>query len=242
MIGIFFTFAMVMFFFYFMASQLSENGPRPEVVMINTKNTDLLLWLGACAYAYEGINIVLPTYESAKDKDSMPKLLIGITAMNTLMYIAFGILTYYAFGSDTQSLASLNLPRQSFEGKAIPVTSIIIGLMSFPLQAFVIYQTYEPKITWSSNYHVRKWQKNAVRLGVLLFTITVTWLGGNQLQNFLALVGGFCCGSLALIFPSILHLKICKPTGIDLVCDYFILVSGCVILLLSTEQAFADWQ
>merc|ERR1711870_113955 len=123
-------------------------------------------------------------------------------------------------------MATLNLPPGSFEGKMIPVISMLIGLASFPLQAFVIYQTYEPKFQWSSKHLVRKWSKNAMRSLVLLFIFTVTWLGGDQLQNFLALVGGFCCASLALIFPAMLNVVICKPQGFGLCFDWMIFACG----------------
>lgn len=172
----------------------------------------------------------------------LPKLLVSITSFNTLIYIVFGVLTYYALGDEVASLATLNLPKDSFEGKAIPMVSVLIGLVTFPLQAFVIFQTYEPKLSWSTGYMVRKWQKNAARSFVLFFTVGITWLGGNELQNFLALVGGVCCASLALIFPSRLHMQICKPTGAYRLLDCFILLAGIAILILSTTQAFASWK
>lgn len=241
LIGIGFTTIMVVFFFVFMSNELVTNGAQ-DVMMVNTQNSDLLLWLGACAYAYEGINMVLPMYESAKHKHMVPKLLVSITSFNTLVYIMFGCLTYLALGDKVESLATLNLPKGSFEGRAIPAVSVLIGLTSFPLQAFVVYQTYEPKFKWSDSYLKRKWQKNLVRILVLLFIFTVTWLGGDQLQNFLALVGGFCCASLALIFPSALNIAICKPTGFWLCMDRFIFVAGVIIMCLSVSQAFASWK
>lgn len=240
-VGIGFTIFMVFFFFYFMSDHILEFGQQP-VQIFNTRNQDWLLWLGTCAYAYEGINIVLPTYESATDKDAMPKLLVSITAFNTLVYLAFGSLTYIAFGTEVGSLATLNLPRGSLEGRAIPLVSVLIGLTSYPLQAFVIHQTYEVKVSWSNDNIVRKWQKNFTRSLLLLFTIGTTWIGGDQLQNFLALVGGFCCASLALIFPSILHILICKPRGIGLYTDAAITFAGIAILILSCSQAFASWK
>merc|ERR1712066_766456 len=90
-IGIAFTCVLVVFFFYFMSDHYLTFGLQP-VQIVNTQNADLFLWLGTCAYAYEGINIVLPTYESAKDKEAMPKLLVRITAFNTVIYIVFGCL------------------------------------------------------------------------------------------------------------------------------------------------------
>jgi len=241
LVGIAFTAFMVVFFFFYMYAHIEQNGAQ-DVMIVNTRNSDLLLWLGTCAYAYEGINVVLPLYESSRDKAYMPKLLTWITAFNTIVYIAFGCLAYVAFGDEVGNLATLNLPKGSAEGRMIPLVSAIIGLASFPLQAFVIFQTYEPKISWSSNYLKRKWQKNATRSFLLVFTFLTVQLGGDKLQNFLALVGGFCCASLALIFPSALHIRICSSTGFDLVADVFTLIAGICILLLSTVQAIISWK
>eukprot|EP00930_Biecheleria_cincta_P102688 TRINITY_DN9448_c0_g1_i1.p1 TRINITY_DN9448_c0_g1~~TRINITY_DN9448_c0_g1_i1.p1 ORF type:complete len:502 (-),score=50.34 TRINITY_DN9448_c0_g1_i1:124-1629(-) len=241
LIGIAFTAFMVVFFFIFMGSHLAAHGPEP-VVMVNTQNTDLLLWLGTTSYAYEGINVVLPLYESARSKETMPKLLSGITAFITLVYIAFGCLTYLAFGTEVASLATLNLPEGSAEAQAIPGISVIIGLASFPLQCFVIFQTYEPRLGWSTSYLKRKWQKNVTRSFVLLITFLAVQLGGDELDNFLALVGGFCCASLALIFPSALHLVICSPTGISWWADVLTFIIGLSILILSTTQALTTWK
>merc|ERR1719223_2688472 len=113
MIGIFFTWILVIFFFYFMGNKLAMADPLPESVYFDTTDNSWLLWLGACAYAYEGINIVLPTYESAKNKETVPKLLVSITSFNTLVYIAFGCITYLAFGNEVKNLATLNLPQGS---------------------------------------------------------------------------------------------------------------------------------
>mmetsp|Transcript_21546 Transcript_21546/g.38622 ORF Transcript_21546/g.38622 Transcript_21546/m.38622 type:complete len:126 (+) Transcript_21546:2-379(+) len=124
----------------------------------------------------------------------------------------------------------------------IPLVSAIIGLASFPLQAFVIFQTYEPKVAWSSSYLTRKWQKNAGRSFMLIFTFLTVQVGGDKLQNFLALVGGFCCASLALIFPSVLHLRICSPTGWSRRADIFTCAAGSSILVMSTVQALASWR
>jgi len=139
-------------------------------------------------------------------------------------------------------MVSLNLPEGSLEGRLIPATSVIIGLVSFPLQAFVVFQTYEPKLKWSGSPTAKMWQKNFGRAAVLVFTVGITWLGGDKLNNFLALVGGVCCASLALIFPSMLNLVICKPTGVAFLMDVVILLSGIAVLILSTIQAFASWK
>jgi len=241
LIGIGLAVVMAAYFFYFMSDHLSNFGPE-TVQLVNTENNDWILWLGSCAYTYEGINIVLPAFESAKDKDAMPKLLVSITALITLLYIAFGCLTYLAFGTEVQSMATLNLPRGSPEGRAVPCMSILIGLVSFPLQAFVVFQTYEVKLRWSDTYLVRKWQKNAMRSLVLLLIVTLTWMGGDKLQNFLGLVGGVCCASLGLIFPSVLNVLICKPGPVGLCMDAVIVISGVCILVMSTVQAFVSWK
>lgn len=51
------TVAMILYFLYFMTDRIATVGVQP-VQSINTANTDLLLWLGTCAYAYAGANMV----------------------------------------------------------------------------------------------------------------------------------------------------------------------------------------
>jgi len=226
---------------FFAGSQLQNDGARP-VPLINSSNADSLLWLGACAYLFEGINTVLPIYESARDKMMVPKLIVVITLFINIVYTLFGCLFYAALGDSTKDLATLNLPQGSFWGTLLPGSFALVGIFTTPVIFYVVWGMYEPYCPWSARGWLSKLQKNAVRSLVVLAVFAVTWLGGQQLQNLLALVGGLCCATLALIVPSVLHVLICKPGRLLLAQDVCIFIAGLFILVLSSAQAIASWK
>merc|ERR1719362_2046966 len=97
----------------------------------------------------------------------MPKLLVYCTLGVITLYIGFGLLFYGAFGSDVKDLATLNLPEHSFSGNLFPFLFSLVGVVTMPINCFIISQSYEPLCSWPQRYLVRKWTKNIVRLFVL---------------------------------------------------------------------------
>merc|ERR1712217_567636 len=126
-------------------------------------------------------------------------------------------------------MATLNLPPTSFRGKTLPSLYALVGIATNPINFFIIFQMYESRVSWSADPRIRAWQQNVLRILSLVAVMTLTWLGGEKLQNFLALVGGFGCATLALILPTALHVAICKPTGRVKVFDCTIFLVGVVI-------------
>lgn len=226
---------------YFASERLASKGTA-VVVMENTANADALLWLGTCGYVFELVGTVIPVYEAARDKKMVPRLLVGVTATVLVLYMSFGALFYLAFGEETGDLALFNLPEDSVAGILFPLFFCIVGVVTTPLNFFVIYQTYESHLSWPRGYHRRKWSKNAVRALIVAFAYIVTWAGGEQLQNFLALVGGLLGSNLALNLPAMLHIAICKPRGFSLAWDVLTFVVGLAVMVSSTYQAVHTWK
>lgn len=224
----------------FAAEELFERGAQPTVLVRG--GNDMILWIGSCGYIFEMISQVLPVYEAARDKETMPKLLIGVTASVLSLYIAFGFLFYSTFGDATAGLATLNLPQDSFGGVLVPLLFSLVGISSMPLNCMVLFQSYEPQVAWPQRAGVRKWSKNLVRVLICSAIFAITCLGGQELQNFLALVGGLLGCNLALCVPALLHLVICKPTGFWKVVDLVTFVVGTVIMVVSTYQSLTTWK
>mmetsp|Transcript_8429 Transcript_8429/g.21611 ORF Transcript_8429/g.21611 Transcript_8429/m.21611 type:complete len:514 (-) Transcript_8429:131-1672(-) len=241
LIGVSLCSATCVYLTFFAGQELLKNGTKP-VILFNTKSLNTFLWIGTCGYIFELICAVLPIYEAAADKEAMPRLLVGVTAAIMTVYILFGVLFYCAFGDATAELATLNLQKNSVAGNIIPVMFSFVGVASMPLNLFSIYQSYEPLFVWSESYRVRKCKKNVVRIAFAMATYGITWLGGQQLQNFLALVGGLLGANLSLAIPSAMHLAICKPTGLARMWDLVCMVAAIVIMACSTYQALATWK
>lgn len=226
---------------YFACQEISANGTK-QIRPINTTDADSLLWLGACGYIFELIMQIIPIYEAAADKESMPKLLVGCTCGVIVLYLSFGFLFYVAFGDETKDLATLNLPKGSFAGKLFPFLFSLVGVVTMPINFFIIYQAYEPKLAWSDDLSTRRWMKNFVRVIVVAWTYFTTWLGGSQLQNFLAVVGGLLGANVSMVVPCAIHLLVCKQTGLSRFLNWTVIVAGFLMMILSTYQAVMTWK
>uniref|UniRef100_A0A7S1EVF6 Amino acid transporter transmembrane domain-containing protein n=1 Tax=Noctiluca scintillans TaxID=2966 RepID=A0A7S1EVF6_NOCSC len=225
----------------FAFAKIARDGVQ-QVPVLNTQNMDSLLWLGTCGYIFEGINLVLPIYEAAKDKETMPKLLFWVTFIIVVSYMTFGTVFYIAFGTETKSMAMLNLPVGSVAGTVIPVLFSLVAIATVPLDMIPIYQMYERRIkSWSKNPTVKHVQQDVCRLLLLLFGFVCTYAGGQRLQGVLALVGGLFGANLALSVPCAIHLKLVKPTGWQWAFNWFLIVWGVVMGVLSTYQVVSTW-
>ena len=64
--------------------------------------------IGVAIYAFEGIGMVLPLESEMKDMNNFGKILgLGMTFIS-LLYGAFGVLGYFAFGSETKDIITAN--------------------------------------------------------------------------------------------------------------------------------------
>jgi proton-coupled amino acid transporter len=87
-----------------------------------------------------------------------------------------------------------------------------------------------------------KWVRNAFRSGVVAVTLAVAYGGSNQLDNFVSLIGCFCCTPLAFIYPSLFHVLINKSAGLlSRAADYAIIAFGVGIFVFSTYIAISTW-
>ena len=101
-----------------------------------------------------------------------------------------------------------------------------------------------------------KWRKNVFRTGVVAVTLLVAYVGSSQLDNFVALIGAFCCTPIAFIFPAWFHaVLVSGPTAaasanstrtrnfarLNVVIDWVIVFVGVCIGIFSTYMAIAGW-
>jgi len=223
------------------ASKIYHQGPQAMHLFSGSAGTTLL-WLGSCSYMFELIQGLLPIYEAAADKERFPRMLTWITFTIALLYTAFGLLFYCAFGEDTKILATLNLPKGTVAGFAFPLCFAIVGAVTTPVIFFMIFQTYEPAVTWwSGNPQERRRQMKTLRLLVVFAAYFLTWLGGQRLQSFLGLVGGLLGANLSITVPAVLHLSICQPQGFERVWDVCTATVGVFIMASTTYQAILTW-
>jgi len=195
--------------------------------------------MGTCVYVYEGINVVLPIYEAHENKKNFSCVLGSVLSVLTIVFIVFGTIWYCVFGSKAAGVAPMNLPNGSLETSVIPPLYALGCLFTTPILLFPITQVLEPLIFDETWHRVgqRRWAKNAFRCAIMLSSACVASIGGTSLQRFLSIIGGFCCGPLAFLFPAVLHLKIVKPSGWKYVVDMVLVVVGVAVTVLTTTMA-----
>jgi proton-coupled amino acid transporter len=84
-------------------------------------------------------------------------------------------------------------------------------------------------------------RSNAFRGMVVAVSLLVAFAGSTQLDNFVSLIGCFCCTPLAFIYPCYFHLRLCKPTGFAYWTDWAIIVFGIGVFFFSTYEAIVGW-
>ena len=60
-------------------------------------------------FAFEGIGLVLPVYESMREPQKFTRVLSGVMVGSMVLFASGGLLAYLAYGSDIQVRASLSL-------------------------------------------------------------------------------------------------------------------------------------
>lgn len=157
--------------------------------------------LGVSVYAFEGVGMVLPLESETKDKAKFGKVLGISMALISLIYGAFGVLGYFAFGDETKDIITTNL------GKGLLSTLVQIGLcinlfFTFPLMMNPVYEVVERRFC-EGRYSI--WLRWAGVLVVSLVALLVP-----NFADFLSLVGSSVCILLGFVLPALFHIIVFK--------------------------------
>eukprot|EP00747_Dinoflagellata_sp_TGD_P024780 gnl/TRDRNA2_/TRDRNA2_130789_c0_seq1.p1 gnl/TRDRNA2_/TRDRNA2_130789_c0~~gnl/TRDRNA2_/TRDRNA2_130789_c0_seq1.p1 ORF type:complete len:486 (+),score=57.47 gnl/TRDRNA2_/TRDRNA2_130789_c0_seq1:64-1521(+) len=235
----------VIYLFAFGISRLEQEGMSPEIVEWGPPDRQMM-FLGTCVYIYEGINMVLPIYEEHDSKQSFEWILSLVIAALTFVFVAFGILWYSVFGDDVQGIATLNLPTGSVGVLLVPAAYAVACLFTTPVLFFPLAELLEAQVlhSWllTTPPRTKTWLKNMLWSVMMLISAVIAAVGGKQLHNFLGLIGGLLCGPLAIVLPSMIHLRICKPGPGVALFNKMLIVFGLFITILCTWIAVMGWK
>ncbi|TYZ65282.1 hypothetical protein PybrP1_013189 [[Pythium] brassicae (nom. inval.)] len=201
------------------------------------------LFLGTAVYCFEGIGLVLPIYDAMDPKvqPHFPRLLALCILFLVALFSLFAGVVYAAFGQDTQSVVTLNLPAASTSSAtvAVQLTYSLALVLTYPLMLYPVVKILESYVF--AHRRVKgywRWQKNAFRFALVCLTAAIAYFGKDQLDNFVALIGGFCSVPLAFIYPCLFHSKLVN-NGHAL--NAAVIVIGALTMLFATYQALATW-
>lgn len=127
-------------------------------------------------------------------------------------------------------------------------------LLSTPLQLFpairiLEHWTFPANASGKHNPRV-KWLKNYFRTFVVILAATMAWVGANDLDKFVSLVGSLACIPLIYIHPPLLHYKATSQEGfgslttrikIELIIDILLCIFGLTVMAYTSWQTIVLW-
>lgn len=189
--------------------------------------------LGVAVYSFEGVGMVLPLEAETNDKGKFGKILGFSMALISLMYGAFGVLGYFAFGEDTKDIITTNL------GQGLLSSLVQIGLcinlfFTFPLMMNPVYEVVERRLC-EGRYCV--WLRWIVVLAVTFVALLVP-----NFADFLSLVGSSVCIILGFVLPALFHLIVFKDElrWHGLACDGAIILMATVFSVYGTYSSILE--
>ncbi|CEG42418.1 vacuolar amino acid [Plasmopara halstedii] len=183
--------------------QMLKEAKVGSVTCTNFNSTSWALLLGTAVYCFEGIGLVLPIYDAMDDdiKQKFPRILSYTMLFLVMLFSVFAGLVYAAFGENTQSVVTLNLPsaQDSIATMSVQITYSLALILTYPLMLYPVVKILECYIF---PYHSRKgywrWEKNGFRFALVCLTAAIAYYGKEELDNFVALIVGI----LIMIFAT----------------------------------------
>ncbi|RLN89176.1 hypothetical protein BBJ28_00024092 [Nothophytophthora sp. Chile5] len=221
--------------------QTLESAPAGSSTWEYFNSENWAMFLGVAVYCFEGIGLVLPTYDAMDDqlKHKFPTIVASTIMFLVVFFSLFAGAVYAAFGQSTQSVVTLNLPNASVSSGTmiVQLTYSLALVLTYPLMLYPVVNTLESY--FFSRKRVKgfwRWKKNGFRFALVCLTAAIAYFGKEevsdslcgivaarvhcqlisfsvavcecvhlQLDNFVALIGGFCSVPLAFIYPCLFH-------------------------------------
>ncbi|KAI1754508.1 transmembrane amino acid transporter protein-domain-containing protein [Xylaria castorea] len=228
------------YLFYYDVFTLSTQG-FADIILFNKK--DWTLFIGTAIFTFEGIGLIIPIQESMRNPAKFPKVMFSSMIIMSAIFITMGAVSYAAYGSKTETVVLLNLPQDNKFVNGVQLLYSLAILLSTPLQIFpAIKITENALFTKSGKYNPYiKWQKNMFRFFMVFLCAVIAWIGSDNLDKFVALVGNFACIPLTFIYPPLLHYKAVATTRRRKISDICLCVFGFIAMAYATSLTVISW-
>lgn len=199
---IFIVLGLVYLYYYDILTIATVNHGLADIELFNASNWTL--FIGTAIFTFEGIGLIIPIQEAMRDQTKLPLVLGLVMVIITVIFTTSGVLSYAAYGSKTKTVILLNMPQDNKFVNAVQFIYSLAILLSTPLQfhpAIDITSKQLFGLRTGKNNPLVKWSKNAFRFFMVCFCALLAWLGANDLDKFVSLVGSFACIPLVYIYP-----------------------------------------
>lgn len=230
-----------------------STGPNKNnsLHVIPFNENSFALFMGTAIYAFEGIGMTTPLYNSLSPRgQSRFGWILGCTLCGvSLAYVIFGLVPYLWFAGVQDVIMSagvtLYLPRvwwaYLIKGAYCIALAFSYPFMLAPAVA-ICEKPLVPRFLAPVASETHRIRRNIFRTFIVCCTLAVSVAGADMLNNFVSLIGAFCCAPLAFVYPCLFHLIIIKPTNwSSRFADVAMIVFGTAVFGFSTWQAIAGW-
>ncbi|SMN20624.1 similar to Saccharomyces cerevisiae YKL146W AVT3 Vacuolar transporter, exports large neutral amino acids from the vacuole [Maudiozyma saulgeensis] len=242
----------LLYVYYYASYYVVTNGVAQSMILFNKQ--DWSLFIGTAIFTFEGIGLLIPIQESMRHPEKFQKSLSGVMVIVTVIFISCGLICYCAFGAKVETVVLLNFPQDSSLTLIVQLLYALAILLSTPLQLFpairiLEHWTFPANASGKHNPKV-KWLKNYFRTFVVILSATMAWIGANDLDKFVSLVGSLACIPLIYIHPPLLHFKatmldtsspLTMKMKLEMVLDIVLCVFGVCVMAYTSWQTIAMW-
>jgi len=231
----------LVYLYYYDIFTIASQGGISDIKSFNSR--DWTLFIGTAIFTFEGIGLIIPIQEGMKDPAKFPTVLAGVMVIITVVFTSMGALSYAAYGSKTKTVVILNMPQDSKFVNGVQVIYSLAILLSTPLQIFPAIEISSQQLfskTGKYNPWI-KWQKNLFRFFMVVVCAIIAWVGANDLDKFVALVGSFACIPLVYIYPPMLHYRAVATKHWQRISDVLLIILGFVGMGYTTVLTVQSW-
>lgn len=251
----------LIYLYFYGIKTLVDQGGVSDIKAFNPK--DWTLFIGTAIFTFEGIGLIIPIQSGMKDPGRFPRVLAIVMVIISVVFISMGALSYAAYGSHTRTVIILNMPQDNKLVNGVQFIYSLAILLSTPLQIYpAIEITSQQLFSRTGKYNPWiKWQKNVFRFFMVILCALIAWLGANNLDKFVALVGSFACVPLVYIYPvsfasirgqpesfanqlplqPLMHYRVAATQRWQKVLDIILVVFGVCVMVYTTALTVDSW-
>jgi len=231
----------LVYIYFYDVKTIVHQGGISDIQDFNPK--DWTLFIGTAIFTFEGIGLIIPIQGSMKDPGKFPKVLASVMMIVSVVMISIGALSYAAYGSHTKTVVLSNMRQDNKLVNGVQFIYSVAILLSTPLQIYpAIEITSQQLFSRTGKYNPWiKWKKNVFRFFMVMLCAMIAWLGANDLDKFVSIVGSFACIPLVYIYPPLMHYRAVATRPWQRVTDILLVILGFVAMAYTTGITAISW-
>jgi len=228
--------------------KLYDRGGSLGNNLLALNSSQCMSMVGFSCYTFEGIGVVMPIMSACECPEKFERILFYAFATLTLIYILFSDFCYLVLGDELKkTFITQELDQKS---KIVVVLQLFMSLNLICSYAIMIYPTnniledyllrsLKPKgspatAQYQKAQSLRHLLQNLSRTVVCFLATYLAIELSDKLDKFLAILGALLCAPLAILYPSLMHLKTLARTRGEKLEDIFFIALSLMVLVFST--------